>query len=99
MSHVFQIPDDMYDELVAYAAQRGQTLDLLLMTLLTEGVELLKQGETPASLHAVHYNPAKDPLAPFIGAFESDDDPGWIEQHDTYFAGDHDFGEPYGNTK
>ena len=29
MSHVFQIPDDIYTEIAAYAAQRGQTPDAL----------------------------------------------------------------------
>ncbi len=34
------------------------------------------------------YDPATDPIAPFIGAFDSgEDDPGWIERHDEYFTG------------
>lgn len=87
MSHVFQIPDDIYTELVAYAAQHGQTPDGLLITLLKEGVEQLKQTDSMVAIHNVSYNPALDPLAPFIGAFDSgSDDPGWIERHDEYFA-------------
>jgi len=35
MSHVFQVPDDLYSEVAAYAAQRGQTPDALLMALVT----------------------------------------------------------------
>ena len=35
MSHVFQVPDDIYTEIAAYAAQRGQTPDALLMALVT----------------------------------------------------------------
>ncbi len=31
MSHVFQVPDDIYTEIAAYAAQRGQTPDDLLI--------------------------------------------------------------------
>ncbi len=46
MSHVFQIPDDLYSEVAAYAAQRGQTPDALLIALVTGGVELLKRVES-----------------------------------------------------
>ena len=86
MSHVFQVPDDIYAEIATYAAQRGQTPDALLIELVTEGVEELKQVKSTASIEA-HYDPAYDPLAPFIGAFDSGgDDPGWIERHDEYFV-------------
>ncbi len=91
MSHQFSIPDDIYNEIATRAAQRGQTPDALLVSLLTESVELLKQGDTPTSLHAVHYSPANDPLAPFIGMFDSgDDDPGWIERHDKIFIAENE---------
>jgi hypothetical protein len=90
MSHVFQIPDDIYAEIAAYAARHGQTPDALFLTLVTEGVTLLKRVESTASLHGVPYDPVRDPLAPFIGAFDSGvEDPEWIERHDIYFAGDH----------
>lgn len=86
MSHQFSIPDDIYNEIAVRAEQRGQTPDALLISLLLESVELLKQGDTPASLHAVRHNSADDPLAPFIGVFDSgEDDPGWIERHDEVF--------------
>ena len=85
MSYVFRVPDEIYSEIAAYAAQRGQTSDALLMELVTEGVEQLK---STAPVHEAPYDPAHDPLAPFIGAFDSGgDDPGWIERHDIYFAG------------
>ena len=85
MSHQFSIPDDIYNEIAPHAAQRGQTPDALLVSLLTEGVESLKQGDTPTSLHAIRSNPAYDPLAPFIGIFDSGDS-GWIERHDEIFT-------------
>ncbi|SRR6266581_2122318 len=98
MSHVFQIPDEIYSEISAYAAQRGQTPDALLIALVTGGVELLKQVESAAPVHKVPYDPAHDPLAPFIGAFDSGgDDLGWIERHDAYFAGYGDHTERYGS--
>jgi len=83
MSHVFQVPDEIYTEIAAYAAQRGQTPDAVLIELVTEGVEHLKQVESTEPQQKALY----DPLAPFIGAFDSGDDSGWIERHDAYFAG------------
>lgn len=94
MSHVFQIPDDIYTELVTYASQHGQTPDALLMALVKEGVEQLKQTDSMVAIQKVSYNPSTDPLAPFIGAFDSgSDDPGWIERHDEYFAQSGERGE------
>ena len=87
MSHVFHIPDDVYTELVAYARQHGQTPDALLVTLVKEGVEQLKQTDSMVAIHKVSYNPANDPLAPFIGGFDSSsEEPDWIERHDEYFG-------------
>ena len=98
MSHVFQVPDDIYTEIAAYAAQRGQTPDDLLIALLTGSVELLKRVEATPSVPKVAYDPAHDPLAPFIGAFDSGgDDPGWIERHDEYFVGNGDHKKRHGS--
>jgi hypothetical protein len=99
MSHVFQIPDEIYAKIATYAAQRGQTPDALLLTLVTEGMELLKRGQlTVPERHETTYDLTRDPLAPFIGMFDSgSDDPGWIERHDEYFAGDTYHGGCYGN--
>ena len=51
MSHIFQVPDEIYTEIAAYAARRGQTPDALLMALLTGGVELLKRVESIAPIN------------------------------------------------
>ena len=81
MSHVFRVPDEVYREIAAYAAQHGQTPDALLIALVKEGMEQLKQTDSMAAIPKVFYDPAHDPLAPFIGAFDGgDDDPGWIER-------------------
>ena len=89
MSHIIQIPDDIYEEVASYAAQHGQTPDAFLMSLVRESVESLKQGETPPSLHAIRPEVLSDPLDAFVGAFDlGDDDPGWIERHDEYFVYD-----------
>ena len=98
MSHVFRVPDEVYTEIAAYAAQRGQTPDAFLIELVKEGMEQLKQTDSMAAIPKVFYDPAHDPLAPFIGAFDSgDDDPGWVEHHDEYFAGIKEDGAQYGN--
>ena len=87
MSHNLPVPDDIYAEVASYAALHGQTPDILLLSLLVEGVESLKQGETPPSVRAIRRDEIPDPLAPFIGAFDSgEDDPGWIERHDEFFG-------------
>ena len=100
MSHVFQVPDDIYAEIAAYAAQRGQTPDAVLMELVTDGVEQLKQVDSPTSVNVAPYDAAHDPLAPFIGTFDSgDEDHGWIERHDEYFAGNGYHREQDGNKK
>lgn len=102
MSHVFRLPDDIYSEIANYAEQHGQTPDAFLIALVKEGVEQLKHTDKMAAIRKVNsnYDPADDPLAPFIGALNSGaDDPGWIERHDEYFAGSEGSGDRYGNTK
>jgi len=42
-----------------------------------EGMEQLKQTDSMAAIPKGFYDPAHDPLAPFIGAFDGGDDPGW----------------------
>jgi len=86
MSHGFHVPDKIYAEIASFAAQRGQTPDALLMALVRGGVELLKQVDATASPYEAPNDQLYDPLTPFIGAFDSGDDPGWVEQHDKYFA-------------
>jgi hypothetical protein len=100
MSHVFQLPDDIYSEIVTYAEQHGQTPDAFLITLVKESVEQLKHTDKMAAIRKVNYDPTHDPLAPFIGSVDSgEEDSGWIERHDEYFAGSEGSGERYGNTK
>ena len=100
MSHVFRLPDDIYSEIANYAEQRGQTPDAFLIALVKESVEQLKNTDKMAAIRKGHYDPANDPLAPFIGAFDSGEkDSGWIERHDEYFGGSERGDEQYGNKK
>jgi len=87
MSHVFQIPDEMYSKIARYAAQRGQTPDALIMLLLAKGMEALKPVQSTTSIQKT----SGDPSAPFIRAFDNaNDNSGWIEQHDADLAGNHE---------
>ena len=98
MSHIFQVPDEIYREIASYAAKRGQTPDSLLTTLLEEGVDQLKQTDSMAAIRKTPYDPANDPLAPFIGRFETNSiDFDWIERHDEIFGGIRESEEPYGS--
>ena len=47
MSHVFQIPDDLYTELVTYASQRNQTPETLFLAWAREVTQ--KQEESMTS--------------------------------------------------
>lgn len=98
MSHVFRVPDELFTELASYAAQRGQTPDALLLELVQEGMEQMKQTDSMVAIRKETYDPAHDPLAPFIGAFDSGgNDPGWIERHDEFFAGSWESGVRHGD--
>lgn len=82
MSHAVYISDELYSKLAERAQQEGQSLDAFveehLASVATQPpITEDEEGE---------YDPAMDPLAPFIGAFAFDDDPGWMERHDEYFA-------------
>ncbi len=83
MSHVFQLPDDIYAEIVTYAARHGQNPDDLVVDMVKDGVEQLKQTDKMAVVRTQSYDPARDPLTSFIGAFDfSNEESGWIEHHD-----------------
>ena len=100
MSYLFPIPDEIYSEVAAYAAQHGKTPEALLTELVKEGVEQLKSTDKMAAIRKVHYDPAHDPLASVIGTLHSgEDDPGWIERHDEYFAGSEGDDKRYGDTR
>jgi hypothetical protein len=100
MSHIFRLPDDIYAEIATYAARHGQNPDALVMDLVKDGVEQLKQTDSMAAVLPIPYDPANDPLAPFIGAFDfGNDESGWIERHDEYFAGGWEGGMQSDNKK
>ncbi len=87
MSHSVEIsvPDTLYEKLAAYAKQQGEAVETAVEAALMLGVGQL--AIVQEDVEAI-YDPALDPLAPFIGAFAFEDDPGWMERHDDYFAGE-----------
>lgn len=52
MSHIFQVPDNIYDEITIYAATHGQTPDDLLMALLKKSADRLKQTDFMVAIRA-----------------------------------------------
>ncbi len=82
MSRFVQIPDELYERVASYAAERGRTIDEFVSVCLAAGVEQLASDST-----GYVYNPAEDPIAKFIGAFDSADQPPLQpHEHDLYFS-------------
>src|SRR5260370_42325857 len=52
MSHVFQIPDDLYEKLAAYAAQQEQTPETLLLAWVSEITRHLEASQPSDYDHA-----------------------------------------------
>ena len=80
MSHIFQLPDELYERLQAYAARRGKTVDELLLAY---AEEIARQPEGSES--GTQSVSEVDPLAPFIGAFKFGVGD-LAEHHDRYLA-------------
>ena len=84
MSHSIQIPDDLYDRVASYATDHGRTVEEFVSACLALSVEQLV---VDSARHG--YNPAEDPIAQFIGAFDSGDQPPLQpHEHDRYFVGE-----------
>lgn len=91
MSHMIEISDELYAKIATYAKNQGQSVESVAQLCLSAGVQTVVPTECKQEFV---YDPSNDPLAPFIGAIDSgDDDPGWIELHDEYFAGVSEFTE------
>ena len=87
MAHVIAIAEEAYQALVDAAHDTGKTPQQILEEWLLRG-----HGHPPSQSHldtpnaAIEgYDPAKDPLAPFLGAFETDA-PDTVTRHDHYLA-------------
>lgn len=100
MSHSFRVSDEAYETLASVAAAHGRTPEDLFRTWVNEMREqTFAQSSTPTveeNSDAVNgYDPAHDPLAPFLGAFEATT-PDVVRRHDDYlsetYADTHDSG-------
>ncbi len=95
MSHVFQIPDDLYEKLAAYAAQQEQTPETLLLAWVSEITRHLEASQPSDDDHMNQANRvertvrekelSESPLFQIAGIFAIGD-PGWADRHDEYLA-------------
>ena len=93
MSHVFQLSDEQYTKLAAYAAQHKQTPEMLFQKWVSE---MIYQVEAlPSSNHidqaiqelleGYEEEPLDHPLFKIAGMFAIGE-PGWADKHDEYLA-------------
>jgi len=86
MSHTIQLPDDLYEKVAAAAAEQGRPVDAVVESYVLYAMQHLAPPQPPAEYV---YDPATDPILPFIGAFDSGDQPPLQpHEHDLYFAGE-----------
>ncbi len=87
MNHAFQLSDEQYAKLAAYAAQYKQTPETLFQTWVNELTQKVK--ESSASNHLEQKNREADvsnsPLFRVAGMFAIGE-PGWADKHDEYMA-------------
>lgn len=79
MSHALHIPDETCAALQRIAHDRGLSVEALLQAWVDESHRITMQpgGTVP------HYDPALDPMAEYLGAFEAIT-PDDVERHDEY---------------
>mgnify|MGYP001191868804 CR=1 FL=1 len=87
MSHVIQVPvpDEWFDQLAAYAEQRGQTPETLLLALAADAVQ--SQHVLPPGLAAL---PPHDPMRILAGIINIPLPPDWADTLDSYVDGEED---------
>lgn len=88
MAHALEIADEAYQALIDAARDRGKTPQHLLEQLLLDLSQRVSSQDVQSaseSESSVDYDPAKDALASFLGAFETDV-PDVVRRHDHYLA-------------
>lgn len=73
MSHAFEVPEEIYNELAAHAARYGQTPDELFVALISAALERLKQAHVSVAIHIPSDSLVTDPLVPFVEASYNDE--------------------------
>jgi hypothetical protein len=92
MSHVFQLSDEQYAKLAAYAAQRKQTPETLFQAWVNDLIHDLKEPLSTSIEQAAREEQEESeeeflnsPLFQIAGMFAWDD-PGWADRIDEYLA-------------
>jgi hypothetical protein len=84
MSHVFQIPDDLYTKLATYAAQHNQTPETLFLAWAREVTQKQEKAITSGTSGPKEED-VQRPLFQIAGMFALNE-PGWADKHDHYLA-------------
>ncbi len=86
MSHIFQLSDEQYASLAAYAAKHKQTPEMLFQAWLSE---VLHNEKDATRTYAEQVRSEEDilnsPLFQIAGIFAIGE-PGWADKHDEYLA-------------
>ena len=96
MSHVFQLSDEQYAKIAAYAAQRKQTPETLFQAWVNDLIQNLEEplstgieqadGEEQEEYQEEYEEELVDhPLLRIAGMFAIGE-PGWADRHDEYLA-------------
>jgi hypothetical protein len=93
MSHVFQLSDEQYAKLAAYAAQYEQTPETLFQTWVDDLIHNQEESTTSSNIGQADQSEQEEseeeilnsPLFRIAGIFAFDD-PGWADRIDEYLA-------------
>jgi hypothetical protein len=93
MSHIFQLSDEQYAKLAAYAAQYEQTPEILFQTWVDDLIHALDEQTLSMSIEQAdqeeqeeqEVDPEDHPLLRIAGMFAIGE-PGWADRHDEYLA-------------
>lgn len=84
MSHVIELPDDLYRAIERYAAARGETAEAVVIAL-AQRVAERATAPLVEDISGYVYDPADDPLAEFLGTVELTQ-PDAVRRHDEVFG-------------
>ena len=91
MSHIFQLSDEQYARLAAYAAQHKQTPEMLFQAWVREVIHNVEASpgrtkQTDREIQGGHEGEMlNSPLFRVAGMFAIGE-PGWADKHDEYLA-------------
>ena len=96
MSHTLEVPDDLYRKIADYASEAEQEPDTLILAWVAEAAQHLDAEPTAPSTGVTFDERALtatgDPMILLAGIIDSHD-PGWANDHDSYFGSDDVTGE------